>query len=165
MTTVACSLTEMAADSKVMDESVGTGVIYTHKVFAIGDSLFGIAGNLTEALLVIDWLRAGRNKFERPHIPDNADFSLLELAAQGISIWTPDLAPVLIQDTCCAIGSGGPVAHYCMSVLGMRPYQAVVEAAKVDNNTGPPVCVMYLNETQPRKKTNGRTRTKPKARR
>lgn len=163
MTTVACSLTEMAADSRVSaDGSVARGAMVASKIRVIRDSVFGFSGNISEALIAIAWFEGGRSKFERPSFTSEADFSILELSPSGILLWDPYMSPIHMKDESCAIGTGGPIAQYCMAVLEMSPYQAVIEAAKVDANTGPPFEVLSL-PTHSRSRRHDRS-TRSKAR-
>ena len=58
MTTIVCNLECMAADSRVSAE--GAPFYHSDKIFRIGDSLFGTAGDGMMGLLMIDWLRGPR---------------------------------------------------------------------------------------------------------
>lgn len=140
MTTIACSLSEMAADSLVTDEYVGTGEYPSSKLHRIGDSIFGESGeNCEEIGLAVEWLKRGQIPDERPEFSEDADFILLELSPKGIFVWGKYLFPTAVNEKTMAIGSGRKVALYCMRFLKMTPEQAVMEASKVDRYTKPPV--------------------------
>lgn len=142
MTTIACSLKEMAGDSLVTDDDVGTGAYLGTKIHRIRGSLFGEAGeNCSGAGLALEWLRNDR-KTHQPPIPDEDwDWRILELSKEGIFIWDTWMRRERVKETTMAIGSGRKVALYCMRVLGYGPERAVHEAAKVDHHTQAPVSV------------------------
>jgi ATP-dependent protease HslVU (ClpYQ) peptidase subunit len=147
LTTIACDLKEMAADSCVTydDIGVGTGQYASKKLHRIGKSLFGERGESTaEVPLVLEWIRGGCKQKRRPTLTKNADFFLLELSPKGIFLWTHHLARDPVYEPNFAIGSGTKAALYCMRVLKMSPRRAVEEAAKVDIYTKAPFVVERL---------------------
>lgn len=140
MTTIACNLQEMSADSLVSDEYVGTGEYASRKLHRIGDSIFGESGeNCEEIGLAIEWFKRGQIPDERPEFTEDADFIILELSRKGIFVWNKFLVPTFIDERFMAIGSGRKVALYCMKHLKMPPEQAVLESSKVDRYTKPPI--------------------------
>src|SRR5262249_51468610 len=121
------------------DMGIGTGQAASEKVHRIGKSIFGERGEDCKGLsLVLDWLRRGAKNKDRPELPDDASFNLLELSPSGIYLWSEPLDRDLIAEPNFAIGSGAKVAMYCMRELKMSPLQAVKEAAKVDAFTKGP---------------------------
>lgn len=144
MTTIACNRREIAADSCMTfdDIGVGTGQSPVTKLHRIGKSVFGERGDDTTGIsIALDWLRRGARYRDRPAMPPEASFYLLELSPQGIFLWTHALDRDRLNETTFAIGSGAKVALYCMRYLGMTPLKAVQEAAKVDVYTKGPFIV------------------------
>lgn len=145
MTTIACNRNEIAADSCVTYEGVGTDKYLSIKLHRIGKSIFGETGNnCDETGLALEWLRNGARPKVRPKLSEHAEFRLLELNPDGIFIWTPRLTREPILEENMAVGSGRKVALYCMRVLKMSPEAAVLEASKMDEWTKPPVIVERL---------------------
>lgn len=147
MTTVACNLREIAADSCVTfdDIGIGTGQANTTKLHRIGKSIFAERGeNITGVRQMLDWIRRGSKWSNAPQLPKAADFWLLELSPQGIFLWDSGLGRDPINEPNFAIGSGGKVALYCMRYLKMTPAQAVAEAIRVDAFSKPPIMVERL---------------------
>ena len=144
MTTIACNLREIAADSCVTydDLGIGTGQYSSRKLHRIGSSVYGERGESTaEVPILLDWIRRGCRPKTRPTLSKAADFFLLELSPDGIFLWTHHCAREPVDEPNFAIGSGGKVALYCMRYLKMSPSEAVVEAAKVDIFTKGPFMV------------------------
>lgn len=148
MTTIACNLKEMAADSCLTfdDIGIGTGQSPTRKLHRIGRSIFGERGeNMAGVHVMLDWIRAGAKAKKRPEkMPKGADFYLLELSPKGIFLWTSDFERDVLDEPNFAIGSGAKAALYCMRYLSMSPRKAVEEAAKVDAYTRGPFFVERL---------------------
>lgn len=147
MTTVACNLREIAADSCVTfdDIGLGTGQASTTKLHRIGRSIYAERGENTNGVRqMLDWIRRGAKWKQAPDLPKAADFSLLELSPSGIFLWDSGLGRDPINEPNFAIGSGGKVALYCMRYLKMTPAQAVAEAEKVDAFTKGPIMVERL---------------------
>lgn len=139
----------MAGDSCVTydDIGIGTGQYTARKIHRIGNSIFGERGESTaETPILLEWIRGGCKPAKRPMLSDHADFFLLELAPEGIFLWTHHVAREQLLEPNFAIGSGGKVALYCMRYLGMTPGKAVEEAAKVDAYTKGPVVVERLRK-------------------
>ena len=148
MTTIACNLNEMAADSLVSDDYIGVGVYLGVKLHVIHGSLFGEAGECVNGVgLALDWLRNDRKKYLPPTPEEDWDWRLLELSKDGIFVWDTWMRREPIREASMAIGSGRKVALYCMRILGMSPEQAILEAAKVDHHTRPPVAVERLRKS------------------
>lgn len=146
MTTIACNLREIAGDSLVSLDGVGTDEFLSKKLYRIGKSIFGETGeNCNDVGIALEWLKAGRKPKDRPRIVGGpSEFLLLELSPDGIFVWNTSLTRDPIKESCMAVGSGRKVALYCMRYLGMTPAKAVEEAAKVDRYTKPPIYVERL---------------------
>jgi len=148
MTTVACNLHLMAADSKVGTDEPEIS-FQTEKLFRIGDSIFGICGD-GNCWRFISWAKSGFLKDDRPlFFPDDSltkgDFEVLELAPDGIFVWDETLFRIpIIGVSHYAVGTGSKVAVYCMKFLGLSPDAAVKEASKVDEHTDNLVKIMRL---------------------
>jgi hypothetical protein len=149
MTTIAVSLTEMAADSCFSYEGAGTDVFPTKKLYRIGDSIFGEAGDGPGAARMIQWLQRGQKykeqpKYERTLGNDEHAFCLVELCKEGIFLWDYACMRYPVRQEVFAIGSGRKVAMYCMRYEKKSPEQAVKAACLVDDGTREPVDVMRL---------------------
>lgn len=154
MTTVACNLKEMAADTRVVWEGISsdsyTGLkLYTSK----RGSVFGVTGNNCSGVIrAIEWLQQETPALEHRPQPPNGDhdwdWRIIELSPQGIAVYNELLEREPIMDGMVAVGSGRKVALYCMKYLGMSPAQAVAEAAKVDEWTDVPVYHVTLPDMQ-----------------
>lgn len=146
MTTIACNRKEIAGDSLVSLDGVGSDEFLSKKLYRIGKSIFGETGeNCNDVGIAIEWLRSGRKPRNRPRIAGGgADFLLLELSPEGIFVWNTSLTRDPLLEMFAAVGSGRKVALYCMKHLGMTPEKAVQEAAKVDRYTKSPVYVERL---------------------
>lgn len=147
MTTVACNLHWMAADSKVSidEEEVN---FQTQKLFRIGDSIFGICGD-GNCWRFIGWALAGFKKEDRPlFFPGEAltkgEFSVLELAPDGIFVWDQNLFRIPVNGSNYAVGTGAMLATYCMRRNGLPPEAAVKEASTVDDHTDDRITIMRL---------------------
>ncbi len=136
MTTIACNLTEIAADSRVTWEGVGRDQFSAVKLFPTKNAIYGVTGeNCTGSLIAIDWLQSGAPKDFKPLPPEydnDWDWKLIELSKNGIAIYNTFLEREVCLDNVLAVGSGRKVALYCMKYLGMSPAEAVREACKVD---------------------------------
>lgn len=144
MTTIATDGKTIAADSR----TTGMWIGQHEKIFGIGDSLFGVAGAMSRAMKVVDWLAAGCPAESRPETED--DFAILQLSGKGIWIWDSTLRPVQMGTPYAAIGSGAPFALGAM-LAGKSPRQAVEIAAKLDECTGPPIISVRLPRSRDKK--------------
>lgn len=143
MTTIACNREEMAADSRFHEDGVTFSCM---KLYRIGQSVFGIAGETRGEFKFLAWLRAGRPDEARPTFEGEMDeFYALELNASGIFYWDKHLYGVEAVEPCLAIGTGGDFARAFMAT-GMTPGQAVQQVCDrgLDYATGGPVHVKHL---------------------
>lgn len=138
MTTVACTLSQMACDSFA---TFGGLAVRMQKVFKLPGRLIGCSGDVSAFTRFIDWQRAGGKLTERPDFSGSSDneFDALELTPGGIWQWDQTLARMSIEEDNWAIGSGADIALYAMRVLHLSPEDAVREAAKIDIRTMLPV--------------------------
>lgn len=153
MTTIAANLECMAGDTRVT-----TAGAYYHatKLFRIGESIFGTAGDGFMCLVMIEWLKTSRNRqslykqwgdYERDQI------ELLELNPRGLFLWTGWGIPEPIHEVRYAIGSGQLAALKAMD-KGDSPEDAVKGVIDYDEATGLPVQVELL--AAPKPKTRGK---------
>jgi len=99
------------------------------KLFEIGGSIFGVSGDLPNALKFIK----SRQAATEPKLTKD-DFDILEKNKDGIFLWTKDLVPIRIADEYYAIGSGASFAIGAMD-MGATPVEAIKIAAKRDPST------------------------------
>jgi len=161
MTTIACSLKEMAADTKVNWEGICTDIYSSIKLFTTKSAIYGVTGgDCTGSIHAIEWLQDGAARDFRPKPRDEWDWTLIELSPEGIALYNTNLERETTLEPCLAVGSGRKVAYYCMKYLGMPPAEAVREACKVDNWSGAPIYVASLRTATVKRWTP--TRSKPK---
>jgi hypothetical protein len=145
MTTIVANLECMAADSRVSVE--GGPMYHADKIFRIGDSLFGTAGDAMMGLLMIDWLRGMRKNrlalYKLWTDYERSCFTLLELNSTGLYLWDGWAIPEKLKDSRYAVGSGAMAAIAALD-SGRSPEDAVKAAMQQDVYTGNPVQVEYL---------------------
>ena len=144
MTTIAVNRECMAADTRVT-----TGASYYHspKIFRIGDTLWGTAGDAFACLAVIDWLKTPKRSpflLHRAFADHDRDSVLLVgLGPEGITLLTGWGTFERVLDDQIAIGSGSMAALEAMR-HGSDPEMAVKRAMTHDECTGGHVQVEYL---------------------
>ena len=142
MTTIACNRREMAADTKVSCEGIGTDVFSSIKLFSAQGSLFGMAGeDCNGQMIAFEWIQNGgtvAKAGDRPPPLESPDWIILELSRGGIAIWNKLLEREPILNQYIAVGSGRKVAMRCMAA-GMSPAEAVYEACKADDFSDYPI--------------------------
>ena len=143
MTTIACNRECMAGDTRITG---GGAICHTQKIYRIGKSLFGFAGDATLAMLIFKWLETKRDP-EVLHklIPADHrnDVDILELSTEGISFWNGWGVPMPLRDDYYAIGSGSMAAMSSM-LRGEPPELAVRGVPPLDECTGGEVQVELL---------------------
>lgn len=161
MTTIACNMKEMAADTKVSCEGIGTDVYSSLKLFTAHGSIYGVHGeDCSGQIRGIEWLQQGAIPDNRPDPPAEADWHILALTPRGIAIYNTWMEKDPLLERCIAVGSGRKVALYCMKFLGMSPAQAVYEACKADDWTDTPIYVASLADPVPRRWTPAKKKRK-----
>lgn len=143
MTTIVANLECMAADQRVTSSSP---VCHVQKIHRIGNSLFGIAGDVVLALAVIRWLGTKRDVAHLYKIIPEAsrnDIDILELSKTGLSVWNGWGVQVPLLDPVYAVGSGAMSAMQAMK-RGLIPANAVDETYSLDECSGGTVQVEWL---------------------
>lgn len=145
MTTIAANLECMAADTRVSVE--GCTHYHSTKLFRIGESIFGTAGDGMMCLVMVDWLKGPRNRkklYENwTEHTERSSCWLLELNPTGLFVWDGWGIPEKLMDKRYAIGSGQVAALRGMD-LGQSPEDAVKAAPDYDQYSGAPIQVEYL---------------------
>ena len=147
MTTVVANLECMAADQRC----TGWGPIgHVTKIYRIGNSLFGLAGNPFLALHMLRWLQGKRDVAALYKLIPEAqreELCLLELSADGLAYWDGWGARLPLLDQTFAIGSGSVAALQALR-LGKSPPDAVIAATGMDEYTGVQIAphVEYLKK-------------------
>lgn len=146
MTTIAANLECMAADTRVSVD--GSAPYSATKLFRIGDSIFGTAGDGMMCLVMIEWLRTSqRSRFQLyknwSENTERGDCWLLELSPRGLFLWDGWGVPEKILNKRYAIGSGQLAALKGMD-KGESPEEAVKAAPDYDQYSGAPIQVEYL---------------------
>ena len=147
MTTIAANRESMAGDSQLSWE--GNKGFSTPKVFRIGTSIYGIAGDCFGSCF-IEWAEKGFNQKQKPTWGpkdiEDVDFDVLELSPTGLWLWDKHLVRMKVKDDNYSIGSGSKFALVFMRKLGMSPEEAVKECCEWDDYTRGPIDVLYLKE-------------------
>jgi len=154
MTTVVANLEGMAADTRVSVD--GSAFYHANKIFRIGNSLFGTAGDGMMCLVMLEWLRSSqrsRHALYR-HWTENTERSacwLLELSPGGLFIWDGWGCPEKINEKRYAIGSGQLPALTKLDDGGSLE-DAVRAGAKYDQYSGLPIQVEWLKTVPGKRK-------------
>jgi ATP-dependent protease HslVU (ClpYQ) peptidase subunit len=133
----------MAADTRV---STGGAHYHANKIFRVGTSLFGTAGDGDMGLVMIDWLKSARNRqtlYRQWADYERSEVWLIELNPGGICLWTGWGVQERINDERYAIGSGQLAAMTALD-KGDLPEDAVRQAARYDQYSGEPIQVEWL---------------------
>jgi hypothetical protein len=147
----------MAADQRMTS---GGPIAHVTKIHRIGDSLYGLAGEIEPGLVFLEWLTGKRDKMRLyklygEDVEVRSHFEILELSSQGLALWSGWGVRIPILDTSYAIGTGA------MSALshvkeGESPEKAIRRAAILDECSGvfmsPQVEWLLPPELQPKKK-------------
>ena len=88
MTTIAANLKEMAGDTRVSMEGVGSGSYSSVKLFVANGAVYGVRGENCEGQIHgIEWIQSGMVAANRPDPPEDADWTILELSPTGLAIY------------------------------------------------------------------------------
>lgn len=134
MTTIACDLNGMAADSKCVFGDINFPI---GKIFRLPDgTLLATAGTAAYTAPFEQAMKEGKVPELKPDA--DSDFCAIHLTKDGVFAYDCSYHPDRVLSGKCAIGTGAQVA---MSWLlnGATPQQAVERACEVDNNSGLPV--------------------------
>lgn len=150
MTTVVATLDMMAADTRVSVD--GSAFYHANKIFRIGHSLFGTAGDGMMCLVMIEWLKTPARNRERLYKQwadyERSQIWLLELNPSGLFLWDGWGVPERLNERRYAIGSGQQAALRALD-KGDPLDEAVKAGIEYDQYSGAPIQIEYLN---PRKR-------------
>lgn len=154
MTTIVANLEGMAADTRVSIE--GSAFYHSNKIFRIGNSLFGTAGDGMMCLVMIDWLKTTQRSRHAlyKNWTENTERSacwLLELNPTGLYTWDGWGVPEKLNEKRYAIGSG-QIAAMARVDEGATLEDAVKAATRYDQYSGLPIQVEYLKAKSKRKR-------------
>jgi hypothetical protein len=139
MTTIACTLNEMSADTAVVN---GGPLYHADKLFRVGVSILGTAGDGYMCLAFVEWFKSTRRSPQslQKQIPIEHRDSIIvmELKPGGIYLWNGWGVPERIHEKFYAIGSGSMVAIAELT-RGVSPADAVKAACRWDENTHAPI--------------------------
>ena len=134
------------ADSKFSEDGIS---FPTPKLFRIGTSVFGEAGETRGLGKFFAWINAGQPDDERPQFSGQLDdFCAVELSAAGVFYWDRHLYPVPVVGRYYAIGTGGPLAMLCAKEFDYPVERAVRLACRYDPDSQLPIQVMRLRRTK-----------------
>lgn len=137
MTTVATDGKTVAADSRCIGSYIEPGNI--QKIWVLGKSIVGFAGDYASGLRFIEWVKGGCNPESRPELED---FNGLIVSASGVKLFCEKLV-AMKSPRMSAIGSGDRIAMGAM-MAGASPKKAVEIAKKLDPSTGGKVMVLEV---------------------
>lgn len=143
MTTIAANLECMAADSAVVS---GGPLYHADKIFRLGLSLVGTAGDGYMSLAFIEWFRTKRNihtLHKMIPIDHRDEILIMELKPGGIYLWNGWGLAERIHEKFYAIGSGSMSAIEAMA-RGATPQEAVKSATRWDENSDGPIQTEFL---------------------
>lgn len=136
----------MAADTRVSID--GSAFYHANKIFRIGNSLFGTAGDGMMCLVMIDWLKTSQRSKHAlyKHWSENTERGacwLLELNPTGLYLWDGWGVGEKLNEKRYAIGSGQLPAIAALDA-GATLEEAVRTATRYDQYSGPPLQVEML---------------------
>lgn len=160
MTTIVANLEGMAADTRVSIE--GSAFYHADKIFRIGNSLFGTAGDGMMCLVMIEWLKTAQRSRHAlyKHWNENTERGacwLLELNPSGIYVWDGWGVAERLNDKRYAIGSGQlpALTAYDKSKATdtrERLKEAVMAGPEYDQYSGHPIQIEMLKSKSKRKR-------------
>lgn len=138
MTTIVANLECMAADQRV----TGDGPIcHVKKMHRIGNSIFGLAGDVMAGMAVIEWLKTPKRnramlyKIFGEDVQWRYEFVLMELSPEGLALWNAWGVRMPLLDAVYGIGTGASVAVDAIE-NGVAPDEAIRRAIKRDEYSG-----------------------------
>lgn len=144
MTTIAVNRECIAADTRVIN---GGPFYHAPKLFRVGQSILGTAGDGFGCLAFVEWFKSPRRNPATLHKMfveyDRNDVLIAELNPGGIYLWNGWGYPERINDPMYAIGSGSMAALEAMR-NGATPEDSIKRAQAHDEATGAPVQVEWL---------------------
>jgi ATP-dependent protease HslVU (ClpYQ) peptidase subunit len=157
----------MAADQRCTG---GGPMMHVSKIHRIGDSIFGLAGDVMMGLAVLEWIRTPKRDRAKLYkmideVGPRSDVEILELAPDGLAFWNGWGMRLKLHDKVYAIGTGGMSAMQAVK-RGLSPEDAVKETLSLDEYSGlfAEPQVEYLlppdllpAELKPRRKRGGKT--------
>jgi ATP-dependent protease HslVU (ClpYQ) peptidase subunit len=147
LTTIAANAEQMVADSKV---TVGQGTSYrAMKIVRVRKMIVGACGHGGDCSRFLDWaqrdFKAPAPKWKCDPDDDESVLALI-LKSDGLYAYTQtDPEPEKMNEDFFAIGSGGKAARAAM-LMGADPVKAVELSCQVDDNSGLPLQILYLDE-------------------
>lgn len=141
MTTIAWDGENFVADKQTTKGSLRGSI---SKIYEVRDGFFiAGCGDMEEIALVIDWIRKGSKKKNKPEI-DCSEFLLLDKKDKSCYHMSSKLV-MIPSNIPAAIGSGGDFAMGAM-LAGVNAIQAVEIASKLDVYTGEGYTVISTNK-------------------
>ena len=137
MTTIATDGKSMACESQQRGDHIDQ--IVSKKIWRVGKSIVGVAGEASEGLIFVDWLKSD-TKDVKPELSDG--FDAMVLTDKGV-FWYGQRLVAIECGIPSAIGSGGDYAMGAM-MAGSTPKKAVEIAKKLDPGSSGPVKELIL---------------------
>lgn len=137
----------IVSDSRITTQS-GLTQYAAEKVYRVGKSIYGEAGDNENGLKFRRWVLDGQPKKGRPAFGNTTDdeFCVLEIDREGMWMWDQTMVRQKLLEDVFAVGSGAKIALYAIKVLGKSAEEAIEEAAKIDMHTAPPVQCLSLKD-------------------
>jgi hypothetical protein len=148
MTTIAATLTHMAADRFV---TYGPSYNGDWKIWVAKGAIWGAAGDVSHCAQFKLWTlgKGPRPKVTNPEDEEAARMEVLQLTPKGLFLWINDGPPDAVREHFYAIGSGAGYALGALS-MGSTLEQAIEVSAKWDNGTRLPFDVIPLADVPPK---------------
>jgi hypothetical protein len=145
MTTIAANRKSMSGDSRV---SGGGPIYYADKIFRIGDSIVGVAGDAKHTTKFLAWFRTECPPTdEKLELGETDSFCALVLNSRGLFYYFDLCEPDHLHNKFYAVGSGSLSAMADMRA-GKTTEQAVRGAMEFDEQTGGRVKTLTLGPTK-----------------
>lgn len=135
MTVIAWDGRTLAADKRVSSSGLRRT---TTKIFRVGTSLYGCAGNASQSRAMRHWLESGADPAAWPAKQDDEGFdcTLLQIApGPVVMLYTHTPYPIVLEDAQFAMGSGRDYALAAMH-LGCDARRAVEVASHFETSCG-----------------------------
>jgi len=143
VTVIAWDGNTLAADKLVVN---GNSKATLTKIFRVGDLLVGLAGSISFASQMLNWIKEGRKPKDFPDsLKDKDDWvPAIVIEPNGrVLKYERTPYPTIIEDKFAAIGCGRDFALAAMA-LGKPAREAVKLASRLDNSCGNGVDVLRL---------------------
>lgn len=146
MTVIVWDGSILAADRQSTNNGLKRSVT---KIKKIGDSLYGVSGSFDRAMVIFNWVEAGKQLDKWPEFQQKEEdyCYLVEIAPGGIIYkYEREPIPIPIEETQYSQGSGRDYAMGAM-YMGANAVEAVKAACEFDTSCGMGIDILALDES------------------